>query len=322
MERIIDPIDRELLEAELTEDKFVRYTNKLNNKIYIFTHDQAPNLMKEVGRLREVAFRETGGGTGLEADIDRYDTAETPYKQLILWNPDDREIVGGYRFMVGSDFMYNDDDYPLVATSRLLHFSEKFIKKYIPYTIELGRSFIQPKYQSKGQGALFALDNLWDGLGSLVVDYPECKYFFGKVTMYPSYNRLARNCILRFLHKYFGDKEDLIKPYEPLHIELSQEDFDKVFTGSDYKEDYKILHKLAKENGENIPPLVNAYMNLSNSMKVFGTAVNHNFGDVEETGILITIEDMFGQKLGRHVKDYKSETWSNWLTRKIFSHNL
>lgn len=322
MEKIIDPIDRKLLEAELTEERFVRKTNRLNNEIYIFTHHDSPNLMKEVGRLREVAFRETGGGTGKEADIDKYDIAETPYKQLIVWNPKEKEIIGGYRFIIGTELEYNDEHYPLVATSRLLNFSDKFINEYLPYTIELGRSFIQPKYQAGGKGALFALDNLWDGLGTLVVDYPECKYFFGKVTMYPSYNRLGRNCILRFLNKHFGDKEGLIEPFEPLHIELPEEEFNKIFTGATYQEDYKILHKMVKANGENIPPLVNAYMNLSKSMKVFGTAVNKNFGDVEETGMLITIKDMFAPKLDRHVKDYKASNWMQWLRDKIFAHNL
>ena len=321
MEKIIDPIEKELLEAELTKEKFVRYTNKLNNHIYVFSHEDSPNLMKEIGRLREIAFRVTGGGTGKTLDIDKFDTAQSPYKQLIVWNPNHKEIVGGYRFIEGKNFEYNKENYPLVATSRLLNFSKRFIEDYIPHTIELGRSFIQPRYQAKEHGGLFTLDNLWDGLGTLLVDYPDTKYFFGKVTMYPSYNRLGRNYILKFLDKYFHDTDDLIQPYEPLKIELSQEDFDKVFIGKTFKEDSRILMKELKNLGTHIPPLISAYMNLSDTMKIFGTAINTHFGNVEETGLLVTARDMYPHKLERHIKAYRTEKWENWLRDKIASVN-
>lgn len=94
MEDIIKPISKELLKAELTEDKRLRMTNKSNNQIYIITHLNAPNVMREIGRLREIAFRAAGGGTGLSMDIDEYDTMEHPYKQLIVWNPEAEEILG------------------------------------------------------------------------------------------------------------------------------------------------------------------------------------------------------------------------------------
>ncbi|MCU4165085.1 GNAT family N-acetyltransferase [Carboxylicivirga caseinilyticus] len=306
---IIPPVPREELEAELTQETFVRNTNKGNNKIYDFTAHEAPALMKEVGRLREVSFRMAGGGTGKDADIDDYDIAEVPYRQLIVWDPEEKQVLGGYRYLLGNDIPVDENGQVKLATSRLFHFSERFIKEYLPTTIELGRSFVQPIYQSSKAGAksLFALDNLWDGLGSLIVSHPEMKYFFGKVTMYTHYNKSARDLILGFMSKHFGDPDNLIYPHEPVKIGLTQEDIKVIFPNNTFAEDYKILTKKVREFGENIPPLINAYMNLSPSMRTFGTAINDRFGDVEETGIIITINELYKQKVGRHVTTFKPD---------------
>lgn len=306
---IIPPVPREELEAELTQDTFVRNTNKGNNKIYDFTAHDSPALMKEVGRLREVSFRLAGGGTGKDADIDDYDLAKVPYRQLIVWDPEEREILGGYRYLLGTDIPVDENGDVKLATSRLFHFSQKFIKEFLPSTIELGRSFVQPIYQSSKAGAksLFALDNLWDGLGSLIVSHPEMKYFFGKVTMYTHYNRQARDLILGFLGKYFNDPENLIYPHHPVKIGLTEKDIQEIFPHNTFAEDYKILTRKVREFGENIPPLINAYMNLSPSMRTFGTAINDRFGDVEETGIILTIDELYKQKIGRHVSTFKPD---------------
>ena len=302
---VIPPVPKEELLAELTEDIFVRKTNKGNNEIYDFTAHDAPALMREVGRLREVTFRLAGGGTGKEADIDDYDVADVPYRQLIVWDPDEEEILGGYRYILGNNLPKNEKGEIVLATSRLFHLSEKFIKEYLPYTIELGRSFVQPAYQSSKAGAksLFALDNLWDGLGTLIIHYPDMKYFFGKVTMYTHYNQEARDLILGFMKKYFRDKDNLVYPHKPVKISFSDEQLDEIFSGN-FEDDYKVLSKRVRDLGENIPPLINAYMGLSPSMRTFGTAINDRFGDVEETGIIITIKDLYMQKVGRHVSSY------------------
>jgi len=307
VKEIIPPVPREELEAELTKETFVRNTNKGDNKIYDFTAHQAPALMREVGRLREISFRMAGGGTGNETDIDDYDTAEAPYRQLIVWDPQAKEILGGYRYLLGCDIPVDQLGNVKLATSRLFQFSDKFVKEYLPYMIELGRSFVQPAYQSSKAGtkSLFALDNLWDGLGSLIVSHPEMKYFFGKVTMYTHFNRYARDLILAFMQKYFNDPDKLLFPHKPIEIGLTEQDLKEIFCGENYQEDYKILTKRVREFGENIPPLINAYMNLSPSMKTFGTAINDRFGDVEETGIILTIKELYSQKINRHVDTFK-----------------
>lgn len=306
MEEIIKPISKELLKAELTEEKRLRMTNKSNNQIYIITAQDSPNIMKEIGRLREIAFRAAGGGTGLSMDIDEYDTMEDPYKQLIVWNPEAEEILGGYRYLLGTDVRYDEKGAPILATSHMFNFSEKFLKEYLPTTIELGRSFVTLEYQSTRAGSkgLFALDNLWDGLGALTVVMPNVKYFFGKVTMYPSYHRQGRDMILYFLRKHFGDKDGLITPMNPLKMETEEKELAAIFCKESFKDDYKILNSEIRKLGYNIPPLVNAYMSLSPTMRMFGTAINYEFGEVEETGILIAVDEILEDKRMRHIQSF------------------
>ena len=224
MEDIIAPISKELLKAELTEDKRLRMTNKSNNQIYIVTAQDSPNTMKEIGRLREIAFRAAGGGTGMSMDLDEYDLMDNPYKQLIVWNPEAEEILGGYRYILGTDVRFDEHGAPILATAHMFNFSEKFLNEYLPTTIELGRSFVTLEYQStrRDSKGLFALHNLWDGLGALTVVMPNVKYFFGKVTMYPSYIRKGRDMILYFLKKHFADKDSLITPMKPLQLESDE----------------------------------------------------------------------------------------------------
>jgi hypothetical protein len=308
MKEIVSKIPVELIEQELTPDKMMRQTNKGGNEIYILTAHDSPNTMQEIGRLREITFRQAGGGTGLETDIDIYDTCDNPYQQLIVWDPDAKEILGGYRYILCDDLVFDENGEPNLATSHMFHFTEKFRKEFLPYTIELGRSFVQPDYQSSKAGAkaLFALDNLWDGLGALTVDHPSMKFFFGKVTMYTHFNITARNLILYFLKLYFNDHEELVYPKKDYELVFDFSDIEKAFSGTDFKEDYKTLSRLVRDNGENIPPLVNAYMNLSPTMRTFGTAINDLFGDVEETGIILTIEDIYKAKKNRHIETYIS----------------
>lgn len=309
MEDIIAPIDKKVLKSELTEDKRLRFTNKSNNEIYIVTWKNAPNVLKEIGRLREIAFRAAGGGTGKSMDLDEYDLMENPYQQLIVWDPEAEEILGGYRYLLGDEVEFDAEGKPLLATAHMFNFSEIFLKDYLPTTIELGRSFVTLEYQSTRAGSkgLFALDNLWDGLGALTVVMPQVKYFFGKMTMYPSYNRFGRDMILYFLKKHFNDKDKLITPMQPLLIETDEKVLEKLFCHDTFKEDYKVLNTEVRKLGYNIPPLVNAYMSLSPTMRMFGTAINDGFGDVEETGILIAVDEILEEKRVRHIESYLRE---------------
>lgn len=313
MQDIINPIDRTLLKEELTQEKRLRSTNKSKNEIYIVTAHDSPNVMSEIGRLREIAFRYYGGGTGCSMDIDDYDTMEDAYRQLIVWSPEEEQILGGYRFLCGSDVKFDSEGKPLLATSHMFNFSEKFIQEILPYTVELGRSFVSLEYQSTRSGSkgLFVLDNLWDGLGALSVVDPSLKYYFGKVTMYNTYNKEARNMILYFLNTHFPDQDQLITPVLPLETHMDVEKMKILFPHDNFKDNYKILNQEVRKFGINVPPLINAYMSLSPKMRVFGTAINHEFGEVEETGILIAINEILEDKKKRHIETYLEEEYKS-----------
>lgn len=293
--------------AELTPERLLRKTNKANNEIYVIDYHNAPNTVREIGRLREIAFRDAGGGTGMEIDLDEFDTMENPYQQLIVWNPDAEEILGGYRFLFGDQVEFDEHNHPKLAMAHLFHFSDTFINEYLPKTLELGRSFVRVEYQSSRAGAkgLFALDNLWDGLGALTVVHPQMEYFFGKMTMYPDFKSEARDMILYFLQKHFGDPENLVTPINPVLSHEEHEHFREILTENDFRSDYKILNAEVRKEGLNIPPLVNAYMGLSPKMKVFGTAINQEFGLVEETGILIKVDEIIEEKRLRHIESFE-----------------
>lgn len=311
MKDIIAPVPAEAIMDELTKDKFLRKTNNAGNEIYVFTAHDAPNTMREIGRLREISFREAGGGTGLECDIDKFDTAaEHCFSQLIVWNPVDCAIVGGYRFLLCDNLPLDENGQPDTPTSELFFYSRRFVEDYLPYTLELGRSFVQPAYQptkslSKG---MYSLDNLWDGLGTLTEVYPQARYYFGKVTMYPQLDRTARDMILYFVQKHFPDPDGLVtvKPELNLPILAPKQMLEGLFTGNGYRENYKLLVHHVRELGAAVPPLVNAYMSLSSTLRSFGTALNPGFGKVEETGLLLTISDMFEEKVERHFHYDKS----------------
>ena len=313
VQSIIAPVHKSLLKMELTEARFLRNTNKGHNEIYIVDADNSPNIMWEIGRLREIAFRASGGGTGKSADIDEFDTMDEPCQQLIVWNPEAEEIVGGYRFLCGSDVRFDAQGKPILATAHLFDFSERFIKEILPYTVELGRSFVSLDYQSTRSQTkgIFILDNLWDGLGALSVIDPKLRYYFGKVTMYNTYHKGARDLILYFLTHLFPDPDQLIRPIKPLRTQVDEDRMRTIFHYDNFKDNYKALNQEVRKLGFNVPPLVNAYMCLSPKMRVFGTAINHEFGEVEETGILIAIDEILEEKKKRHVESYLQEEYKS-----------
>ena len=305
LEYIAPAVPLEVIKSELTQDRFVRITNKGNNEIYIVNHHNSPNIMREIGRLRELTFASAGGGTGEPLDIDEFDTAENCYEQLIVWAPEAQEIIGGYRFIDCAKVV--DTDPVSLSTRHYFTFSEDFKQNYLANTVELGRSWVQPNFQPRAgsRRGIFALDNLWDGLGAIVVDTPHIKYYSGKVTLYTSYNTEARDALMYFMEHFFSDEDELIRPIHSQGITTDIEDFKKSIEGLTYKEAHKLLNGFVRERGENIPPLINSYMSLSPTMKSFGTAMNPDFGGVEETMILVKIDDIYEEKKARHVDTYK-----------------
>ncbi len=298
---IIAPVSKEVIKQELNQDRFIRNTRKGGNEIYSVNIHNAPNTLQEIGRLREVTFRQSGGGTGLPLDLDEFDTADICYEQLIVWSPEDEEIVGGYRYILCKNAITSQGIH--LSTSHYFDFSDVFVQNYLPLTIELGRSWVQPNFQPavNPRKGLFALDNIWDGLGAIILTNPGMKYFFGKVTMYPTYDRASRDFLLHFMHHYFPDTENLMKPFHPLSQNYDCAFVEDQLNNLPFKDGFKVLNSYVRARNENVPPLVNIYMHLSPTMKTFGTAVNHEFGEVEETGILVTIPDIYEEKKERHI---------------------
>jgi len=304
MKNVIKPINSHLLQKELTQQNFLRKANRGGNELYVTDAHCAPNIMREIGRLREIAFRKCGGGTGKSADIDEFDLMDNPYKQLVVWNPQEHRILGGYRFQYGKDVKMDKQEQPSLVTSHLFHFSQKFTKDYLPQTIELGRSFVCVEHQATKdvRKSIYVLDNLWDGLLTLMAQDTSLKYFFGKVTMYQNYNRNARNTILYFLRKMFPDTDNLIQSKYPVEIDVDSHKMDELFRYDNLKDNMKALYGEVRSFGVNIPPLFNAYMNLTPRMHSFGTAINSGFGNVEETAILIAEQDITEDKKKHHLE--------------------
>lgn len=317
MKKIIDPVDRALLKAELTPECLLRKTNRAGNELYVVNNQNAPNVVREIGRLREIAFRDGGGGTGEPLDIDKFDTDPAyGYRQLVLWDPEVEEIIGGYRFVLCDEAVFDRYGQPHLTSSHMFEFSKKFLEDYLPYTIELGRSFVSVEYQASKNGAksIYALDNLFDGLGALtLLTAGRMKYFFGKMTIYPDYPKKAREMIQVFLKKYFGDKRHLTRLRIP--VKVTTKKYDRMFSGNSFKENYKILNAEVRKLGVNIPPLVNSYMNLSPSMIYFGTGVNDEFANIFDSGILISFDEMYPEKLERHVDSVIKEEFIKLMRR-------
>lgn len=308
MEKIIDPISVDILKKELTADKKLVNTNKGHNELYVVTWQDSPNVVTEIGRLREEAFREAGGSTGNAIDLDEYDKMEVPYRQLIVWDPDAEAIIGGYRFLLGADASFDENGQPVLASSHQFHFSQKFIEQYLPHVMELGRSFVAPDYQASktGSKSIFAMDNLWDGLVALIVKNPDVLYFFGKITLYPDYDYVSKDLIYHFMWKHFGDKEELVRPCEDQSV-LPESDpnlMDLILNQDDLIEDYKLLKKAVRSRGAKVPPNFTAYFSITPKMLMFGTAVNRLMHNIEDSGILIPFDEIYIEKKRRYLGTY------------------
>ena len=304
---LIEPVPRELLRQELTTDCLVRSTRIGSNDVYIFTALNAPNLMQEVGRLRELTFRDAGAGFGTAVDIDHFDTDFYPCKQLIVWDPLAEEIIGGYRFNTFHQFTVSSlKDIPL-ANKLLYNFSATFTAEYLPYLVELTHAFIQPKYQVKyaGRKATFSLDNIWDGLGALVLKYSFIKYFFGRITFFADYDPKVRDLAFYFFAKHLKGEQTLIKAKEPFPLSTVIAELEKVIDGQSSEEDYKKLNQAAKNHGTAIPSLVKSYINVSGTMKVFEPVFDPYFCSTYAAAIMVTIADIYPAFVKRYITPYK-----------------
>lgn len=303
MQPIIPPVETALLMSEL-EGHLLRPSNKADNLIYDITAHECPNVMREIARLREISYREGGGSTGNEMDMDDMDTMTRPYHQLIVWDPENRQIVGGYRYLLGSEAEIRDGQ-PYITSAHLFHYSERFIREFLPYSVEFGRAFVQPMYQKREMGvkALFALDNIWDGIGALLYNHPEIRYLFGKVTIYPDYNSTARELIYNYLDRFHRGDRTLFAPYHEEKVQTIPTPFE----GDDLDQNYHLLQHAVREQGTVIPPMFTAYLNITDHLMFMGNAINDELSNVYETGIMVSMDTVYAEKKERYMAPY--EQW-------------
>ena len=303
MQPIIPPVETTLLMSEL-EGHLLRPSNKADNLIYDITAHECPNVMREIARLREISYRDGGGATGKEMDIDEMDTMAKPYHQLIVWDPEHQQIIGGYRYLIGTEAEIRDGQ-PFITSAHLFHYSERFIREFLPYSVEFGRAFVQPMYQKREMGvkALFALDNIWDGIGALLYNHPEIRYLFGKVTIYPDYNSTARELIYNYLDRFHRGDRTLFAPYHEEKVQAIPTPFE----GDDLDQNYHLLQHAVREQGTVIPPMFTAYLNITDHLMFMGNAINDELSNVYETGIMVSMDTVYAEKKERYMAPY--EQW-------------
>ena len=292
---VIDPVAPSVLKAELKEEYRLCETSHGGFEVYLIDGTTAPSVLTEIGRIRELAFRSNGGGTGKSVDLDRFDLEpELGFRQLVLWDPEREMIAGGYRILTGNRCRFGEDGQPLMPSAHLFRFSDAFMKDVIPGMVELSRSFITASFMNEPASArnVFALDGLFEGICYAVA--PEkMRWFFGKVTFYPDYPLEALSLIHAFFTKYAADPRVVPHTERPM---LTLDYAPEVLCGDSFKADFRALKLYFRKRGFYIPPILNTYINLSDSFRYFGNAVNDEFGNVTEMGLLVDMSDIQAER--------------------------
>jgi len=284
------------IQAELTPMTLIRQFRGID--IHSVTARRAPAVMQEIGRIREVEFRREGGGTGRSVDIDDYDDGSDPFAQLVAWDPVHREIIGMYRVAYLAD-RTNKSGTVHSPTGRLFEFSPEFVQEYVPYTVELGRSVVN----RSARKALMGLYCVWAGLGAIVAERPDTRYFFGKITTYHKYDADARDALYQFLEGVCPDPAGLLAPYSEFAVNVDHGRA-AAYADEDQASAFERLTETVRQRGESVPPLFISYVELSRTMLSFGTARNPHFGNVFETAILVTIAEINEKQRKRFIDNF------------------
>lgn len=290
---VIHPVNKFEMRQEIENAQHLGETDD-GMKILLMRHEQAPNTMREIARLREITFRKVGEGTGQKADTDKYDFY---YHHLVLWDDKELEVVGAYRFGL-CDEVVREKGLEGLYTSTLFHLSERF-EHYLPYSIELGRSFVQPKYWNSN-----ALDYLWHGIGAFLYHNPHIKYLFGPVSISKSYSKESIDMMVYFYTKWFTDKEELAKhKMQYILTEAKKEEFDKTFTEDTYKKDFKILKSNLKHYGHSVPTLYKQYSELcvEDGVRFSDFGIDADFGHCVDGFLVVEVPKITDKKQSRYI---------------------
>ena len=290
---IAHPEDRKILKKAIESCQLLGETAD-GKLIYLYQHQQSSAIMREIGRLRELSFRAVGEGSGLRRDIDRFDSH---YQHLILWDKEDLEIVGAYRLADTAKILAEHGKEGLYTAS-LFQFSDK-MQPYLAQGLELGRSFVQPRYWGKR-----SLDYLWYGIGAYLRQNPQVRYLFGGVSLSNTYPKAARDLMVYFYTLYFNDDQHTAisnSPYDlpPTVLQALQANF----SGNNYAEDFVQLKHLLANMGVSIPTLYKQYSELCEpgGVKFLAFGTDPDFADCIDGLVLVDIHQIKAQKRARYL---------------------
>ncbi|WP_027857302.1 GNAT family N-acyltransferase [Marinobacterium jannaschii] len=288
---IAHPQDRQSLKQELREAQRLGETSD-GKKIYLFDFKPDSAVIAEIGRLREIAFRCVGEGTGEKKDLDQYDQY---YRHLILWDEEELEIAGAYRL---AESWKLDADQNLLYSGTLFNYSAQ-MKPYFEQGIELGRSFVQPKYWGKR-----SLDYLWYGIGAYLRNHPQVRYMYGPVSLSNAYPKAAKDMLIWFYRHYFSDQEDLGRSRSPYQIDSETErNMARLFSGDDYKADFRILKEQLEFLGVSVPTLYKQYSELCEpgGVRFLDFGVDADFNYCVDGLVLVDMEYVKAKKRNRYL---------------------
>lgn len=291
---IAHPVSRIDLLNELKKSKLIGQTSD-GKKIYLYDYTDDSIVLKELGRLREISFRKVGEGVNKKRDTDKYDIY---YQHIILWDENELEIVGSYR-IGNSDFIFKNIGVKGFYSNNLFSYNEEFVP-YLQNSIELGRSFVQPKYWGTR-----ALDYLWFGIGAYLKNNPNIKYMFGPVSLSASFPTIAKDMIIFFYSHYYGNTNSLVEAKTPYQYANNINELKELFDLNDKKKDFKFLKSTLANIGVSIPTLYKQYSEiaLDDGVKFLKFNVDKNFSDCIDGFILVEIDKIKDSAKQRYMEN-------------------
>lgn len=296
-ETIAHPVDSRAVKRTLKKAPLLGQTID-GKKIFLYDYEEDSAVMHEIGRLRELTFRTVEEGTGTPMDLDAYDTR---YRHLVLWDDEELEIVGAYRLGECANLIKNEGMKNLY-TSTLFELKPE-MESYLPHAIELGRSFVQPKYWGKR-----SLDYLWFGIGAYVAQHPDIKYLFGPVSLSDAYPQNAKELIIGFFDQQLGSKQDLAKGLRPVELsKTNQQIAEEIFSG-DYKESFKKLNALLDIEGVKVPTLFKQYAEVADDKgcRFIDFSIDPDFNACIDALILVELDKLKPKKRERYLNPIKA----------------
>jgi putative hemolysin len=294
---VIHPVSRKTIKQQLEKNILLGLTSD-RKKIFLIDSFSAPDVLKEISRLREITFRKVSEGTGKKMDLDKYDSY---YKHIVLWDEDELEIVGSYRIGIGKIIMQTLGVSGFYTSELFFHSSK--LQNILLHSAELGRSFVQYKYWNTS-----ALDYLWQGIGVFLRDNPQIKYLFGGVSLSKNYSEEAKKNIIYFFNKWFGDNTSLSTAKNKFTIpSADMAELKSIYSSNDFKSEMITLKNLLKHLGYSIPTLYKQYAELceQDGIKFIDFCIDPDFNNCVDSLILVDVSKIKESKKLRYIYNKK-----------------